>query len=1282
MSRFSENYPSHLVHGILSGHCADESGKYAGKSKIRVGDKLKFSTEKNLYKQMSERQLNLDSYMADWEVIKINDEKDNGYLGVVYCNKKMQQLVLVHRSTNFALGWTTENMLKGSGVQADFDGALKGRITSHQISGYVSTYEAIELRNSQFPEFTLSFTGHSLGAWLAALSVYYAQAEFGDKISKAVTFDGPGAKDMIEQMAAAGTIRGRGEDGFNIKDLDIISYVAPPNIVNCTNSHVGTLYRLFGEIPVPKEMGEKIQKIGGKSSLSIFGHDLSYILSSFDINSGKPVRCEQVVKWPSITCTGYDTSNPAARIRSIIPSGNQNTQNLLGWLTTTNNQEPSTLWTTAELFGDILLGRIKADQFWLVHEYLNPGKEYAVKSLTNIPQRFALAKGASYQTLESQFIRSKVIDMLDEGLKYIANTLAREGMLHLETPLTKLIKQIKDKYTIESHDQGEHIKIREQYKSDLSIEDLRDVMRVIHTRNKKDWEELPKLIIATHKITEEISNNYPVGKLIKILLLLAADEEVPVELLKQLSPPDSTQAGIWDIIHDLVSSEVITSDAAGEWVKITGIISQLGWLAVRNVKEMSEEATTCLNVINTKMPTFVCKSDAEFSVYCRDTARYHKHTAALLGHYGDIASDSVVVASLNSKLGIYCQYVLFDYNKAETHFKKALELENSSSNNLNLAALMLRLGNFDDAMKYAESALTLLEAKPEFMQSRADILDVKGSILRKIGSVAESRECIAEAFKIRVQNFDFVSTEMTHHNLAFSHSTFLTYEAAKKNLATMPKFMQPSYLNSYGVIALKAGEVQEAVKFFTKAMELSCNDYNLLSPDMIVSLENIANVYHNSKNFGKMLNCLELASKLREKMPQDSEINIAVFNGKLGLAYIEVGMIKDGIAMLEESIKVANLPKLELAYLYSNLAYAYQKQSDYKTSVAYNLEALKLLQAVYGANSNADLAKCYDNLATIELMSGKYPESKVHLMQSLELLGKLKLPLESCTHKLKLVEAREKNNTKGFLSLLRTPPQISDIKEEVDDTVFSIMLTTIREKYDLPEVAYSLDGEYSAASYTSGRGDETPPPSPPKRGLSHQNSSNSSNSNDISDPSCYLEDKDLASIAGEIPGGLGINFVQIDGNVENSVISFLSEEFGRANVKVAAINISGNGQPCGATQGNHWITYVECKQDNLIIVMILNSVTIESYGDGVNRIEEMVRYHYHKSNQPVTIEQKHLGYQYDGMPSCGVWVWEFLSKICEYITSTGSSGGVLDMLQSLEYDNPTHYINLKRLRGC
>jgi len=72
--------------------------------------------------------------------------------------------------------------------------------------------------------------------------VFYCHTDFKFKNVKAVTFDGPGSRQMMERLST-GLVEGDGVSWDDIKqELDIVRYTAQPNAVNSTNNHVGVQY--------------------------------------------------------------------------------------------------------------------------------------------------------------------------------------------------------------------------------------------------------------------------------------------------------------------------------------------------------------------------------------------------------------------------------------------------------------------------------------------------------------------------------------------------------------------------------------------------------------------------------------------------------------------------------------------------------------------------------------------------------------------------------------------------------------------------------------------------------------------------------------------------------------------------------------------------------------------------------------------------------------------------------------------------------------------------------
>lgn len=162
--------------------------------------------------------------IADWRIKSAYIE--GGYVGALYFNSKIQQAILTHQGTN-----------NFSDIIEDFQGIYRNQISTQKQKIFTIIDEAIAF--SQEMEFQLSFTGHSLGAFLAELSVYYCHRSFDFNEVSAVTFESPDCRETLESLQL-----NQASSCINLENLDIVSFLSYPNLINTCNRHFGTLYSL------------------------------------------------------------------------------------------------------------------------------------------------------------------------------------------------------------------------------------------------------------------------------------------------------------------------------------------------------------------------------------------------------------------------------------------------------------------------------------------------------------------------------------------------------------------------------------------------------------------------------------------------------------------------------------------------------------------------------------------------------------------------------------------------------------------------------------------------------------------------------------------------------------------------------------------------------------------------------------------------------------------------------------------------------------------------------
>lgn len=196
-----DSRPSDYIYALISRHV------YQGKA-LEIGDSLPND--------------------VNWKIVATKSG-GSGYFGALYFNQRDHHYVLAHRGTNSLPAWIE-----------DFQGIYLGQISPQKQAAYDFVKETVAIiSKSTVPGAGLSFTGHSLGAFLAELSVFYCHRSLDFHNVNAVTFESPGSYETLASMQTQ--VKGA---EIELHQLDIIGYLSYPNLINTCNHHVGTLYQL------------------------------------------------------------------------------------------------------------------------------------------------------------------------------------------------------------------------------------------------------------------------------------------------------------------------------------------------------------------------------------------------------------------------------------------------------------------------------------------------------------------------------------------------------------------------------------------------------------------------------------------------------------------------------------------------------------------------------------------------------------------------------------------------------------------------------------------------------------------------------------------------------------------------------------------------------------------------------------------------------------------------------------------------------------------------------
>jgi hypothetical protein len=284
-------YPSIFTHCLLSTHVEYETLFILGSTLIDMNKHVSFKINSHLEK--------FNKYANKFKILDQIEDSNIGYYGIIYFSQTNNQVVLAQKSPNFEAYFN--QLLDNENEKPDKVNAIKGAINAYINLAIKATSKAIAA--SLKGKSSLSFTGHSLGAWLAEFCVLYSCTVLNYQYAKAFTFDGPGSSEIIDQMK-------RYHPQFDTNTVHITSIMSQPSIVNCTGTHFGSLLKLF---PLAEDEYKEIfkGKYGSVDGFMYFAKELNleYLLQ-FNTITGNPKQGYQDIKsWPSIRIKQYETLN-------------------------------------------------------------------------------------------------------------------------------------------------------------------------------------------------------------------------------------------------------------------------------------------------------------------------------------------------------------------------------------------------------------------------------------------------------------------------------------------------------------------------------------------------------------------------------------------------------------------------------------------------------------------------------------------------------------------------------------------------------------------------------------------------------------------------------------------------------------------------------------------------------------------------------------------------------------------------------------------------------------
>lgn len=236
-----------------------------------------------VYSSFKEQKDLLQKSMRGWQLVFTGENSKDSYYGAAYLKGHM--LVIAHRGT--------DEKIKEF-LEVNDESVMHHRVSSQMASAEEFVQTVLKAMEEKYLH--LSFTGHSLGGWLAQISAFHAEER--NLHAHVVTLDSPGGREILNELQP--NVQGQ----IPLECLDITTYLAAPDLINVCNHHIGAVYRIFPNLPEWKNIKKPLEFIQYTSS----NHARNKLVECFKADTGKPKKYKEVKSWPSVVSKQKNTS--------------------------------------------------------------------------------------------------------------------------------------------------------------------------------------------------------------------------------------------------------------------------------------------------------------------------------------------------------------------------------------------------------------------------------------------------------------------------------------------------------------------------------------------------------------------------------------------------------------------------------------------------------------------------------------------------------------------------------------------------------------------------------------------------------------------------------------------------------------------------------------------------------------------------------------------------------------------------------------------------------------
>jgi CHAT domain-containing protein len=298
----------------------------------------------------------------------------------------------------------------------------------------------------------------------------------------------------------------------------------------------------------------------------------------------------------------------------------------------------------------------------------------------------------------------------------------------------------------------------------------------------------------------------------------------------------------------------------------------------------------------------------------------------------------------------------------------------------NLAALYIKIGNYDDASPLLVEAVNIdLKVFGDKHPNYAVSLNNLGNLYLIIGNYRDALQLFEEAKNIRLQILGDKHPDYANslNSLARLYSEIGSYKSALPFLeeAKNIRFQvlgknNPDYATTLNNLALLYGGIgnyKDALPLFEEAINIQLQVLGDTHPDYVISLNNLAACYFDLRNYKAALPLFVEAINKTLQVLGKTHPNYALSLNNLALLHTRIGNNKAALPLYEEAnnifLQVLGDKHPDYATSLSNLAVLYYNMDDLNKSKNYIIQSTEITMSHF---DNLDILSEKEKLYYLE----------------------------------------------------------------------------------------------------------------------------------------------------------------------------------------------------------------------------------------------------------------------------------------------------------------------------